>query len=398
MAVMLITGLPGHGKSYYATLQILEELRRSERYIVTNVPLDLKELGAFCEQYWPEGAEPQLRSRVRLLDTNEAAEFYLYDCEGEITQAKEICAGTGHAWTKDGKPPKAIKVPDFSPRQREEYPGCLYVIDEAHLYFDAHAWQSLGDAISYFISQHRKLRADVLFITQHPAKLAKRLRLDLEEYTVVKNLGKIKGWKGVTLPGWFMRETWPGSPDDDQKGVEPEKGRFRLKAETIGKLYSTAGGVGLAGRVDTKEKKKGKHWSRWVYAVGIGGLIAILLPFFGLQGLGAAVRHGLGNYFGGTEPTMPSQPGAAPTSTAPVVRQDTSTNKELNILTSNIRLTGCSPWAVMLDDGRTLTKSEGWRWVKIPEGVYIYGLGPIPWKQAQAPTPPERPMRIGGFL
>lgn len=392
MSCSLVTGLPRHGKSYYATLQILEELRRSKRYVVTNVPLDLEELSAFCDKWMP--TDPCLTSRVRLLTAQETAEFYLYDPEGCIVKGVKLWEPEQREWhsalKRDRQP---ILVPNFARRQEPDYPGVFYVIDEAHLFFDAHAWQKIGNDVSFFISQHGHMRTDIMFVTQHPGKLAKRLKVDCEEYTVVTNLGRVKGWKGVTLPGWFMRETYPGNPDDEQRG-EPEKGRFKLKAETIGKLYSTSAGVGLAGRVDTEEKKRGKHWSRWAISLSLGVVGALFLPLIVLKGFGGLLHHSLGGYFGASTGTMAPTPGTIITNPpAPSIGNRVVNNLSSAVNTAIARtpqvtttedpqtcVTGISPWGVCLDDGRTLLRSEGYQWARVPEGVYIAGIGLIKWK------------------
>lgn len=390
MSASLITGRPGHGKSYYGVLQVLEELRRSDRYIVTNLPLDLKELCLFCEENFPD--DPNVMGRVRILQPGEAAEFWLYDVEGCIVKGMVLWEPEEKMWHKSIKPRDPIKVPDFSRRQEESYPGVLYIIDEAHIFFDAYNWQQTGSDLSYFISQHRKLRSDIMFITQHPTKLAKRLRIDLEEYTVVTNLGKVKGYSGVTLPGWFMRATYPGKPDDPDPG-EPERGRFRLKAESICKLYSTAAGVGLAGRVDTQEQKRGKHWSVWVVKGCIGAVLLLVLPALALKAMGSLVNVGLGGYLGASTgmahrvstnapvsmPAMPSAPAAAPVSpvpvrpAVPVVRAS-----------DDVFIVGSAPGCLMLDDGRVISARDH-RWKQAAGGFAVVGpelSGFFRWKKA----------------
>lgn len=303
MSVSLVTGLPRHGKSYYGVLQVIEELRRSKRYVVTNLPLDLKELGAFCDEWI---GEVPLSKRLRILNTNETAEFWLHDPEGDIAKGVTLFKTEDKDWKRAGpvKPHKESVVPDFSARQRDDYPGVLYVIDEAHLFFDSYHWAELGDDMSYFVSQHGHLRTDIILITQHPSKLAKRLKVDLEEFTVVTNLGKQKLAMGVTVPGWFRRQTYPGKPDDTPLPV-PETGHFRLKVETIGKLYSTSAGVGLAGRVDTQEQKRGKHWSKLLVvalAIIIGG---IFIPVLCLKAMGKLINASIGGYLGETTKIAP---------------------------------------------------------------------------------------------
>lgn len=400
MSASLIVGLPRHGKSLYGVMQAKAELLDGKRYLVTNLPFDLKKLGEYLETKFNVTVEPQLFDRVRLLTPEETAEFWLYDCEGEIDQAVPLVKVKSRAWrSKRLKEREDILVPDFSHRQRNEYPGVLFLIDEAHLFFDAHHWQEIGTDLSYFVSQHGHMRTDIMLITQHPAKLAKRLKLDLEEWTVVENLGRKKGWLGVTQPGWFQRATYAGKPDDPDPG-QPEKGTFRME-KALADCYSTSAGVGLSGRVDTQEQKRGKHWSRWAL-VGVAlAVIALILPFGLLTAMGKAINWGLGGYMrsatgiGGRVVTnVVSATPAAPIA-APVKPETLPTHPPaLKSEKPSLKVTGCSPWGLALSDGRVLSKLDGWRWQQLPDGVYVEGLGllrfalssPAPATPAQTPA------------
>jgi len=397
LSVSLITGLPRHGKSYYAVLQCLEELRRSERYVVTNLPLDLAELQSFCDQWIEKFVD--VSARVRVLSAAETAEFWLYDPGGDICKGNLLFKPEVKEWQRSLKPRREIYVPDFSSRQHPGYPGCLAVIDEAHIFFDSHHWQEIGTDCSYFISQHGHLRYDIMFITQHPSKLAKRLKVDLEEWTVVTNLGKVKQWQGVTLPGWFMRQTYAGSPDDPQPGI-PETGRFCLKAETVGKLYSTSAGVGLSGRVDTEEKKVGKHWSRAAVVCGVGLVLAIVLPLIALKSMGALVNKGLGGYLG--ETTGLAKKGAemvgapASTSAPPSMATALGPRRFPAVMRERPELPGITGFVgglmVCLDNGQNLECKDGYRFTRVPEGVYVEGMGVLKWSKRRKSPSYERPV------
>lgn len=381
MAAGLIVGLPRHGKSYMATVHCKVELVDGTRYVVTNLPLDVKKLGQIIEEVYGVTVEPQMWDRLRILTEEETAEFWLYDPEGEINQGVELIKVTQRPWRqKKLKEREGVMVPDFSHRQRPDYPGVLYIIDEAHLFFDAHHWQEIGNDLSYFVSQHGHMRTDILLVTQHPAKLAKRLKLDLEEWTIVENLGRKKLWGGVTVPGWFQRATYAGKPDDPNPG-EPEIGRFRLD-KRLADCYSTSAGVGLSGRVDTQETKRGKHWSKWLVTVGAGAVAAIVIPLFGLQALGSLVHRGLGGYFDAAQGSARNiatnaapmvatpPPAAAPVFTPPRVAPPPAvTNK----------VVGVTPWSLMLDDGRVFKKDDGYRWEQVPGGFYVPSIGLCLW-------------------
>lgn len=406
--IPIVCGKPRGGKSYYACVQICEELLRSNRYVVTNLPLDLGELAEFCER---EVDGPfNVGERVRLLTEEETHKFWLYDPEGEIVKTRSIGMPAGKdqvlASGGDCVKPREVLVPDFARRQAVDYPGVLYVIDEAHVFFPARNWAGQADVLTYFLSQHGHMRSDVMFVTQHPAKLTKHIRLDAQEYTVCSNLGYEKGFMGVSLPGVFRRSTYLDLPGGTEKPVET--GTFRLNVAKYGKLYSTSAGVGLSGRVDTQEQRRGKHWSRWAFA-GVGfGLAALVVPFLVLFGVGKGVHAGLSSYMGaatgftgGVVTNAPaslsqtnSNPRTVPTKVfsqpygvgpSPLDRERNAYGTRLEA--SGVYLVGISPVGVALDDGRVLHKTE-FPFMRCSGGVIVQGMGFVPW------LPPKRRVAV----
>lgn len=140
-----------------------------------------------------------------------------------------------------------MDVPDFEDRAER---GCLYVIDEVHVYFGARDWQATGGDATFFLSQHRKLNCDVVMITQHPEQTDKALRRLAQEYMSVRNLLRepILGFNLGTLFGAFRYVRTLNSPQSPNPAVF-ESGFVSLNPEEIGKLYDTTAGVGIAGRV-----------------------------------------------------------------------------------------------------------------------------------------------------
>lgn len=251
--INFICGRPGGGKSLFAVMQLCEELRRSERTIVTNLALKLPELAEWCFRNIERPVD--LSARVRLLDDDQVRQFYLYRPGMECTDRM----------VKGG-----MDVPDLTAFQSLPY-GCLYVIDEAHLFFGAREWQRVGPDVQFFLSQHRKLGCDVMFITQHPEKCDKNFRRDAQDFTIVRNLGMERMFGGVSLHGRFRRATYLDIPRGNGTDTPTETGFFRLKVAEYGCLYDTSAGVGLVGRVDTHEVKKGRSPIWWAV-----GAVAIL--------------------------------------------------------------------------------------------------------------------------
>lgn len=268
------------------------------------------------------------------------------------------------------EPSKLEYWPDFSPRQSPDYPGSLYIIDEIHLFFGARDWQKVGSEAQYFISQHGKLRCDILAISQNPEKVDKNFRRDAQDFTVVRNLGNERQYLGVSFKGVFRRATFLDLP----RGTETpmETGTFRLNTATYGKLYATSAGVGLAGRVDTQEVHRGR--SPWVLVAlvvlilcgaffipkAIGGLMNFSLrSAFGLAGKGAdfvKTSAGVTN-----TPAVASPPPVVSNSSSPVVsiqRRESSSARTLEA-SGFVRIPGCE--AVCLRDGRMFQVSDGYQ-------------------------------------
>jgi hypothetical protein len=240
MSIFFQCGKPGSGKSYMAVRQICEELRTSDRFIVTNIELNMAELATYCHDNFD--AEVNLRDRIRILDESECGQFWLYEPGRDFLKRRTIQMAT-----------RSVEVPDFEDRAKR---GCLYVIDECHLYYGARDWQQTGTDCTFFLSQHRKLRADVIFVTQHPEQCDKALRRLSQEYCMIRNLSRepIYGFRLCSLFRYARMLNSPSSPDSKVF----ESGFVKLEPEVYGKLYDTMQGVGIAGRVVAHKEERGR--------------------------------------------------------------------------------------------------------------------------------------------
>lgn len=378
--ITVVCGKPRGGKSLWATMQVAHELRNSSRYVVTNLPLDVPALSEWLES---KGPLVDLRKRLRLLTDEETHHFWLYDVEGEISSVVDIGAPAGRADVLRPVNPQRVTVPDFSRRQAPDYPGVLYVIDEAHIYFSARNWAGQADVLSFFLSQHGHMRTDVIFISQHPAKLTKHIRLDAGEYVVCSNLGNEKGWLGVSVHGMFRRALYLDLPGGTEKPVET--GYFRLNVREFGQLYSTSAGVGLSGRVDTQEQKKGRHWRTWVFA-GAGVLVAgLLLPVLIMYGFRGVFRAGVGMFLpSAPAPAVASSSASAPVrAVVPLAPVVSAPVVSFSSMLEGVELTGVTPEALALSDGSILWRRDGYFWDSVPGGVMLNGSQFIPWVRAR---------------
>jgi hypothetical protein len=281
MSIFYICGKPGSGKSYVAVEHILKELAdpKSDRFIVTNIELKFEDrqhqqlipppwywtyfgwflrlcgrippppnyqlrttkgLVTWCHENIKH--EVNLKERIRILDDSECGEFWNYEPGYKFEKRRELDLGR-----------RKMDVPDFEDRAKR---GCLYVIDEVHVYFGARDWQATGADCTFFLSQHRKLQCDVILITQHPEQTDKALRRLAQEYMSMRNLMR-EPILGFRLGNYFRYVRSLNSPQSANPAVF-ETGFVTLKPEEVGGLYDTTAGVGIAGRVAPRSEKRGR--------------------------------------------------------------------------------------------------------------------------------------------
>lgn len=255
--IHFVTGRIGGGKSYFTVGQIIEELRRSDRFIVTNVRLRLDELEAYMQREFGENTkgvtgEPWT-ARVRLLTDLEAKRFWLYPAPGcDITER-----------VQEGARDKGDALIDFPSWMQFREPmerGTFYVIDEVHDHFNAREWQKNHKDGIYWASKHRHLRQDALLVTQHPELCDKNFRRLSQDFTVLRNFGN-EPLMGFRFAGRFRRATYLNEKKPGDKQDAMDKGWFKFDHK-VAKCYFTHGTTGIVSRMDVKESV-GKGRSPW---------------------------------------------------------------------------------------------------------------------------------------
>ena len=256
MSIHFVTGRPGAGKSFYSMKLILEELRGTDRKIVTNLAVLPDELAEMLHTKF--GETFNLLERLHLI-TDEEIEFF-YCHRGLSTGALQV------DYNDKGKAQK------FDIETAQSTGGVFYILDEVHLAFGARNWQAMGNACIYYASQHRKLGDDVILITQAPKMVDTTFRNLAQDYTVLRNhaMEKILFFK---QPKFFSRQTFLNLPTANETPME--KSMFRLDMN-VAKCYDTSQGVGIhtRGEADTKgDRRKGLPW--WVAVIAFLGLIYV---------------------------------------------------------------------------------------------------------------------------
>lgn len=279
MSIFFVVGKPGGGKSYYGVKQMVDEIVSGDRYVVSNIELNLPELRKFIHDEEkdpftlenPGGVKDDidLSSRVRVLDDAETGQFWLYEPGRDFTNRKKVPVGQ-----------RTLEVPDFEDRAKR---GCLYVIDEVHVHFGAREWQHTGADCTFFLSQHRKLRCDVILITQHPDQVDKALRRLAQDYVMMRNLSRepIMGFRIGNLFRWSQSMNSPTSANPRVF----DGGFIKLDVTRYGKLYDTMAGVGIQGRVSPKIEARGRSlW--WLLPP------AVLIVWLVFCGPSMILKHG----------------------------------------------------------------------------------------------------------
>lgn len=233
--IRCFTGLPGAGKSYGATVDGIEELRDGNRIVYHNMILDHGEIAAYLRE---KGYEPDLSLRLIKMPEERSRDFWTYADE------------TGN---KNGR---------------------LFIIDEAHVYFDSRAWAEIGKAMSVYLTQHRHLNDEVLFVTQHPEMLDKRIRLLIAETTQFRNLRTERWLRWFRPPSWMLWSQFYGLP---VRGQKPQAFGQRRLDPAIARCYQTSvghGGLGRSGKPEEDRKANRLNW-KWLL-VPVAALIYLV--------------------------------------------------------------------------------------------------------------------------
>ncbi len=310
----------GGGKSLYATRAICKELARSDRMIVTNVPifLDSAPEGKMTLQEWAHQyiREPvDVAKRVRRLTHEETFEFWRYLPAGITLPEKERKRPGSH---------ESEIVPDLEYRvslmQQGLIPhGAFILIDEVHLHFAARDWAKIGNKVEHYMSQLRKLNDDLWLITQHAEKVDKNFRRNSTEWIYLQNMSRARLFAGVSFKGRFRFATYPQMPI---RGEAPATaGWLKLEDQEFHQCYDTMAGVGLSGKLAPESSRtKGRHWSVWVVILVAIIALSWYVPRFLMASMGKAIgtsivslEKGAASKLHGVTPVKEPVPASAPT-------------------------------------------------------------------------------------
>lgn len=186
--ITLVTGKPGHGKSYYAVRQIRDALDRGQ-IVATNIELREGWSRTFANSNAVRWLIPGRRAKVAQRD---AEHVYVTHDITEMGRLRLPACGRCEGCRQRGV-------------CRKEGRG-LMVLDEAHNWLNSRTWdqddegrevtkaQAVRNRLSIvrLFSQHRKLGWDVLLLTQDEGNLDTQVRRNFEYHTHLKNLKRYR--------------------------------------------------------------------------------------------------------------------------------------------------------------------------------------------------------------
>lgn len=171
-AIFGLTGKPGAGKSYFATRLIIAEITKGKnRTIVTNVPINKKKLRDYCRK-----------------------DFFLYSLQ-TYTDNKAFWTNRGYYQLEDINLESNI---DFKERLRDDDDGVLFIIDEAHLYFNSRNWKHMPQSTISYITTIRHCGDSLVWMSQKYSDIDSQIRGKTQAFHLLRNLSKEK-------LGWFKR-------------------------------------------------------------------------------------------------------------------------------------------------------------------------------------------------
>lgn len=252
-------GNKGGGKSYGLLQVLVDELRLTDRPIITNLPVDLGKLQAWIDgQNW--GKLVDVAMRVHLLGQDDLWEFYRHRPGVLIERTASLVVAGG----------QRVPVLDFSKRTDN---GVLYIIDECHVPFPSERWAAVAEEMNFYNTQERKLLDDTIFATQVPSQMAKPLRGLIQEWTETRNMNK-EPILGCRFPGRFRWRMTLKQPDGREQVAINH--RYVTMDKSLAGCYNTLAGVGITGRGDPNAER-GARGIRWQVGIMIFVLVVVCL-------------------------------------------------------------------------------------------------------------------------
>lgn len=304
MAIEFISGKPSNGKSLRAMMLLEQELRVTRRNVVTNLAVRPGDLAEKLNEIYGDCFD--MNKRLRILTPEETMCFWFFPAVGVDLDPKKKKEWTGADGSK-------LVVPDLDKIQ--ELGGTLFIIDEAHVFFGSRQWQTNKESKEggfYFLSQHAKMKSDIILVTQHVERVDNQFRSVSQSYIYMEN----RSMRNIPILGGLVRNiagfTQRKYPEPFRTGMHSEE-TVRLKTADklwLANCYDTTAGVGITSRGDGRADKKPKGLPFFTLAIPVIALIAAIwfIPdYFMKAAAGKAMTAGAQNH--NLTPPAPAAPG-----------------------------------------------------------------------------------------
>lgn len=291
MSARVIFGFTGGGKTRTAVDYAWAELRdkRSNRWIVTNIEVYPGHAAGWCKARFGIEIDPE---RIIMLDDEQTKEFYRYRPEGFVVPLIKDALDPKMEGRLDWKRAERTNpaTGEVEVRDTKTLPGVVYLIDEAHFYFNADNYRKRSENVSLYLNLRRKFNDEIFFITPNTNELDKRLRDNLSEWWECHNTGQRVVW-GYTPPDAIKINVYARKPNL----FTPKLDSFWRQIDSAGlcSTYNTASGAGgIRGAfADINAPKKGKSWKSGLVKLAAVGLALVTLPVLGLGYLGGLQKE-----------------------------------------------------------------------------------------------------------
>ena len=301
-AIFGLTGKPGAGKSYFATRLIIAEiLKGSNRTIVTNVPINKTVLRKYVKK-----------------------DFNLYELP-TFSDNRFFFANRGHY---ELTIENASENLDFSTILQDDDEGILYIIDEAHLYFNARNWKHMQGATLSYITFIRHIGDTCIYMCQKFSDIDSQFRGKTQAFHLLRNLAKEKfGWfkrgDGFRCYQYLEEDHIKNHANGKENAVQDFTYPFKLE---IAKCYSTS----IFNKSHDKKYKVKGISLKYVFYLAALGIIGVFIWIWN-GGLSTGMQAILPDFFPNSETEVVALPQAnfanLPPSDPFLNNQEVDTNK-----------------------------------------------------------------------
>lgn len=246
LGMIALCGKPGAGKGIESLRLIIAELLDpdSQRIIVTNCSLHLAKITEFLAARGRE--DINVYERIYVLSWEETPKFYL----------RRSLSFLGEETRPDPKLPPQVDFSTFP-----ETP-VLYVLDEAHEFFNSRNWQRVSNdtAVLAYVSKHRHLGDGIIWISQTIASVDRQFRERSQEYRITRNwakerYGRFSKGTGFRVSSYLQ----PPTPSEKPQWEEERRPLPDFFACYSTSLYNKSADVGKV--------VKGLNIRKWIFAI-----------------------------------------------------------------------------------------------------------------------------------